>query len=125
VPAHRLSHPRQARQRSPQTLYSNHNTRAAEQKAGGSREKNENMPQGSGTIEQRKVKAMQPVNQPSVEATTPICDGQDLAGSSVDLNPCVRAIIEHDASRRIREGVGTHPVSIICRNGLNSKRADR
>jgi hypothetical protein len=68
---------------------------------------------------------MQAVNQPSVEATTPVCHGQDLAGSSVDLYPSVRAIIEHDTSRRIREGVGTHPVSIICRNGLNSERANR
>jgi hypothetical protein len=44
------------------------------------------MPQGLGLTQPRKVKTMQPVNQPSVEASAAIHDGEDFAGSGIDLS---------------------------------------
>ena len=108
-----------------ETLHSNHHPRRAEQQASARREQNKGVPQWFGVTEQRKVEIMQPVNQPSVDAPAPIGDAEDLAGRCIDLNPRVRAIIQHNAPRRIRERIGTHPVSIIWRNGLNSLHADR
>ena len=76
-----------------QTPHTNHDSGAAEQKTEGSRNQNQNMPQWSRMIEQRKVKTMQPVNQPPMKPPAGIYDGEDLAGSSVELNPGVRAIV--------------------------------
>jgi len=68
---------------------------------------------------------MQLVKQPSVETTTSIGDRDNFARRSVDVNPRVPGVIQLDTSRRVRERVGTSPVSIILGNELNSEHTNR